>query len=58
MCIRDSVSLSSVGPGVRYLINPYLTARLDYGMQLMDSGVAGNNDRFNSRLHLSLVLSY
>jgi|GEM_PF-3842436 len=35
-----------------------ITARLDYGMQLMDSGVAGNNDRFNSRLHLSLVLSY
>jgi hemolysin activation/secretion protein len=51
-------NLSSVGPGLRYVINPYLTMRFDYGFQLMDSEVVGSNDRFSSRAHLGLILSY
>ncbi|MFZ5807211.1 MAG: ShlB/FhaC/HecB family hemolysin secretion/activation protein [Verrucomicrobiota bacterium] len=47
--------LSSVGPGVRYTINPYLSAVADYGFQLINSG---NNNRFASRLHLGITLSY
>ncbi len=47
--------LASVGPGVRYSVNPYLSIRSDYGMQLTDSG---NNRRYNSRVHFGLVLSY
>jgi hemolysin activation/secretion protein len=53
-----NTNLSSVGPGLRYVINPYLTMRFDYGFQLMDSQVAGSNDRFSSRAHLGLILSY
>jgi hemolysin activation/secretion protein len=47
--------LASVGPGLRYLINPYLTIRFDYGWQLYDTGL---NQRENSRGHLGILVSY
>ncbi len=50
-----SVLLAGTGPGFRYTINPYLSARADYGFQLYDTGL---NSRYNSRWHIGLVLSY
>lgn len=50
-----NIDLSSVGPGFRYSINPYLSFRFDYGFQLQDSG---KFSRYGSRAHLGLVLSY
>jgi hemolysin activation/secretion protein len=50
-----NVILESAGPGVRYSISPFLTMRADYGFQLKDTGF---NPRYNSRLHLGIVLSY
>lgn len=49
------VQLASVGPGVRYSITPYLSARFDYGWQLYDTGL---NTRSNERGHLGIILSY
>ncbi|MBI4026248.1 MAG: hypothetical protein HY360_14775 [Verrucomicrobia bacterium] len=49
------VPLSSVGPGMRYSITPYLSVRADYGFQLYDTGA---NMRSNSRWHIGAVLSY
>lgn len=56
----SQTNLSSVGPGFRYVINPYLTMRFDYGVQVINSGIYGANDdtTFNSRMHLGLILSY
>jgi len=45
---------SGYGPGVRYVINPYLSVRFDYGFQLYQA-VAG---RHNSRGHLGVILAY
>lgn len=50
-----SVLLSSVGPGLRYTINPWLSVRFDYGWQLYDTALS---TRFNSRGHLGIVLAY
>ena len=51
-------NLLGVGPGLRYAINPYLTARADYGFQLIDSQNSGFDTHHNSRLHFGLVVSY
>ncbi|NJK92557.1 MAG: ShlB/FhaC/HecB family hemolysin secretion/activation protein [Blastochloris sp.] len=51
---RDA-ELSSAGFGVRYYVDRYFTLRVDYGFQLLDTGF---NNRFASRLHLGIVLSY
>jgi hemolysin activation/secretion protein len=50
------VILSSVGPGVRYTIAPWLSARFDYGWQLTDSGAS--DGRRSQRAHLGLTMSY
>ncbi|MBI4025179.1 MAG: ShlB/FhaC/HecB family hemolysin secretion/activation protein [Verrucomicrobia bacterium] len=50
------VILSSAGPGIRYVINPYLSVRFDYGFQLVDSGQS--DGRRNSRGHLGVTISY
>ena len=50
-----NVLLAGAGPGFRYTISPYLSARADYGFQLYDTG---NNSRYNSRWHIGLVISY
>ena len=47
--------LSSVGFGVRYTINTYLSVRYDYGFQLLRTGL--DNDH-GSRSDLGIVLSY
>jgi len=51
----NEIALSSVGFGVRYSINTYLTVRYDYGFQLCHTGF--DNDQ-GSRSDLGLVLSY
>lgn len=52
----------SVGPGLRYLINPYLSFRCDYGFKLhtmpsMNSVIASYRSGFG-KWHLGLMLSY
>jgi len=47
--------LSSVGGGVRYTINTYVSLRFDYGFQLLSTGI--DNDH-GSRSDLGLVVSY
>jgi hemolysin activation/secretion protein len=47
--------LSSAGGGLRLFIDRYFSARMDYGFQLLDSGF---NQRFDSRIHLGLMLAY
>jgi hemolysin activation/secretion protein len=51
----NEIALSSVGFGVRYSINTYLTVRYDYGFQLVHTGF--DNDQ-GSRSDLGLVISY
>ncbi len=52
---NDGAELSALGVGVRASYGEYLTFRADYGFQLLDTGF---NKRFNSRLHLGLILAY
>lgn len=49
----SEVTMASVGPGIRYAINPYLTVRADYGFQLYDTG-----DAKASRWHLGVMFAY
>ena len=58
--IHPNNNLLGVGPGLRYVINPYLSIRFDYGFQLIDPGVAdtGFESRHNSRAHLGVLVSY
>lgn len=53
-----SPNLFGVGPGVRYLYNPYLSVRFDYGFQLLDATVPGINTTGKSRMELGAILSY
>lgn len=50
-----NVILMSAGPGIRYSVASYASVRADYGFQMKDTG---NNSRYNSRLHLGVVISY
>lgn len=47
--------LASVGPGARYQIGRYVSARFDYGFQLWDSGFENPS---NSRYNFGLIVSY
>ncbi len=47
--------LGSVGPGVRWQFDRYLTARFDYGFQLWHSGFLNPSD---SRYNFGVMLSY
>jgi len=47
--------LSSLGFGLRYSINTYLSLRYDLGFQLLHTGLDNDHD---SRSDLGLVLSY
>lgn len=49
-----NILASGIGPGVRYVVNPYLSFRFDYGFQLYQA-VAG---RHGSRGHIGVVLAY
>jgi len=53
--VNPNTNLLGVGPGLRYVINPYLSLRFDYGFQLLTTGY-GNGE--HSRGHLGVVLSY
>jgi len=48
-------NLASVGPGVRYQIDRYFTARFDYGFQLWHTGF---DNPTNSRYNFGMILSY
>ena len=47
--------LLGIGPGLRYEISPYLTARLDYGFRIHKPPFA--NDQIG-RLHFSVIAGY
>lgn len=47
--------LMGVGPGLRYTIEPYLTARLDWGVKLHKKSIYGGG---NTMVHFSVVASY
>ena len=47
--------LSSVGLGIRYTINTYVSFRADYGFQLTDFG---QQNPGASRIHMGLMVSY
>ncbi len=50
------VSLSSIGPGFRWMIGEHFSMRFDYGFQLLDSGQGlGLGD---SRMHVGGTISY
>jgi hemolysin activation/secretion protein len=50
-----TVNLASVGPGVRYQIDRYLTARFDYGFQLWHRGF---DNPTHSRYNFGLIVSF
>jgi hemolysin activation/secretion protein len=51
----SEIALSSVGGGLRYTINSYVSVRFDYGFQLTHTGF--DNDQ-GSRSDLGVVVSY
>jgi hemolysin activation/secretion protein len=59
--VNPNSNLLGVGPGLRYVINPYVTVRFDYGFQLTDSNDyvdTGIDSHHHSRGHLGVVVSY
>ena len=50
-----ATNLSSLGLGLRYRLDRYLTLRLDYGWQLLESSPGIGKD---SQLHAGLEISY
>ncbi|MDL5048188.1 ShlB/FhaC/HecB family hemolysin secretion/activation protein [Oscillatoria amoena NRMC-F 0135] len=52
----DEFDLLSVGPGLRYRINTYLTVRFDYGFQLQRKNIFNNPD--SSMMSLGIIASY
>jgi len=58
--VNSHNNLLGVGPGLRYVINPYLSIRFDYGFQMIDPGVAdtGFESSHHSRAHLGVTASY
>jgi len=50
------VTLTSVGPGLRWTMGDQFSMRLDYGFQLEDTGMALSQG--DSRIHLGMVLAY
>lgn len=53
--VNPNTNLLGVGPGFRYVINPYVSVRFDYGFQLIDTGF---DARHNSRAHFGILVSY
>ena len=50
------VTLTSVGPGMRWTMGDHFSMRLDYGFQLEDTGMALS--QVDSRIHLGMILAY
>ena len=53
--LPKSAYLLGIGPGVRYVIDPWLSARLDYGIKLHKTDFFGGG---NSMWHFGVTLSY
>jgi len=59
--VNPNSNLLGVGPGLRYVINPYLSIRFDYGFQLTDTTDYANtsfDSHHHSRAHLGVLVSY
>jgi len=58
--VNPNSNLLGVGPGFRYVINPYLSIRFDYGFQLTDTNYVdtGFESYHHSRAHLGVTASY
>lgn len=52
---NDEIALSSIGGGVRYTINTYVSVRFDYGFQLVHTGFDADH---GSRSDLGVMISY
>ncbi len=52
---RNHATLASAGIGLRYSIDPWVTAYLDWGIQLRDSGA---NDPHSSAFHFGITGSF
>jgi len=52
--LAREVRMSSAGPGLRYRVNNWMSARVDYGFQLSNNA----NSPINGRLHIGLVASF
>jgi hemolysin activation/secretion protein len=53
--INPNSNLLGIGPGLRYVINPYVSVRFDYGFQMMSTGLGTGE---HSRGHVGVVISY
>jgi len=59
--INPNSNLLGVGPGFRYVINPYVSIRFDYGFQMTDTTDyvnTGFDTHHHSRAHLGVLVSY
>lgn len=59
--VNPNSNLLGVGPGLRYVINPYVSIRFDYGFQLTDVPDyvdTGFDSHHHSRAHLGVLVSY
>ena len=58
--VNPNSNLLGVGPGLRYVINPYVSIRFDYGFQLTDTDNidTGFDSHHHSRGHLGVLVSY
>lgn len=58
----SNVTISSIGPGLRYSISPHFSLRFDYGFQLKDASgstmMTGIDRDISSRAHLGVILAY
>jgi hemolysin activation/secretion protein len=59
--VNPNSNLLGVGPGFRYVINPYVSIRFDYGFQLTDATDyvnTGFDTHHHSRAHLGVLVSF
>ena len=59
--INPNSNLLGIGPGFRYVINPYVSIRFDYGFQMTDTTShvdTGFDSHHHSRAHLGILVSY
>jgi hemolysin activation/secretion protein len=53
---NPNVNLLSAGPGLRYVINPYVSVRFDYGFQMMNTGFGPPGQ--HARADIGILVSY
>lgn len=59
--LSDNQFLASVGVGVRYVVDPNVTVRFDYGYPLRDingPSATASSANNNGRIHLGAILTY